>query len=362
MSDEDDATRASEPSRPPVDTPRWLAVGGAWGWRFLVLALSLYVLLWVGSHLRMAVLPVVLGILLATLLEPLARGMRRIHLPRALAGALSVLLGLGVLAGLVALFVFGLAGELTQFSQTLEKGYRQLVEWAATMAGVSQGAVRTWVDGHLQELQSYAGSIAERVISSVVTLFQTLAIILVMLVFTWFFTWDGDEQFEGAVRILPERYRDHARELGRRVWQTVGAYMRGMFVIATADALLLGLGLWILDVPLVLPLMLLTFLGAFVPFVGPILAGGVAALIGLAHGGLLTAGLVAVAAVVVQQIEGNLLHPFVMGRAVELHPSLILFSVTAGGVLAGVAGVFLAVPVAASLSTVLSYAREQGAI
>lgn len=341
--------------------PRWLDATAAWGWRLVAVALLLYLVLLAFQYLQTAVLPVMLGIILATLLEPIARLLRKLKLPRVLAGALSVVLGLGVLGGLTALLVYEVSGELSQFRRTLGTGYHDLVEWVAQLSGASRGAVRGWVDRHLRELESYAGSIAAQVMSSVVTVLRVVIVLFVTVVFSWFFTWDGDKQFEGLVRILPEPQRGRARELGRRLWHTIGSYMRGMIIIAATDALLLGAGLWLIGLPLVLPLMLLMFLGAWVPFAGPVIAGTVAGLIGLGHGGLSMAGLVILVAFIVQQIEGNLLQPFIMGHAVALHPSVILFAVTAGGVVAGVPGVFLAVPVAASLATALGFVREQGA-
>jgi predicted PurR-regulated permease PerM len=131
-----------------------------------------------------------------------------------------------------------------------------------------------------------------------------------------------------------------------------------MFLIATCDAVLLGIGFWLIGMPLILPLMLLLFLGALVPFVGPILAAVVAALVAFAEGSPSMAALSVGVALIVQQIEGNLLQPLIMGRAVELHPSVVLFAVTAGGVLGGVVGIFLAVPIAAALATTLSFVRE----
>jgi predicted PurR-regulated permease PerM len=341
--------------------PKWLRIGGAWGWRFVATSAAVSIVLYACTFLWMAVLPVLLGGVLATLLEPVARFLRRLSVPRVLAGALSVLLSIVFVVGAGFVFGFGVAEEFSRLSEAMEGGYRQAVHWSAEVAGVSRETVRGWIDHSVGELQSYAGNIAKQVVTGVRGVAQGIAVVAVTLVFTWFFTWDGDKQFEHVVKLLPRNQRPHARELGERIWTTVGGYMRGMVIIAAADAALLGLGLWIIGLPLILPLMLLMFTGAFIPFVGPVVTGVMACLVAFGNGGITTVGFVVLVVVAVQQIEGNLLHPFIMGRAVQLHPAVILFAITAGGVLAGVVGVFLAIPMAASLACIFGYIREQQA-
>lgn len=348
-----------EETRRTVQVPLWLSAAGSWGWRWLALLASLYAVLWLARHLRVAVLPIVLAILISTLLVPIAHGLRKLHLPRALAGALSVLFALAVLGGAFFLLGMSVAGELSALGTALEKGFRQFVAWIAGLAGVPAEEVKSWAESHLDTLRSSAGSIMREAASRMRAFFEMLTMLVLTLVFTWFFTWNGDEQFAGAVNLLPEKQREPATELGRRIWSTVGSYMRGMFVIATADAILLTVGLWIIQMPLKIPLALLMFLGALVPFLGPIVAGAAAGFVGLAHGGLTLALLAVLVCFIVQQIEGNVLQPFIMGKAVSLHPALILFAVTAGAIIAGIVGIFLAVPVAAALATALGFARER---
>lgn len=349
------------PSR-GVPIPRWLAAGGAWGWRIVAMAAALYAAGYVFSFLRAAVLPVLLGFLLTTLLVPIARLLRRVKAPRALAAALSILIGLALLAGSMTVVGFAVAGEADQLSSSLETGYRQMIKWVADLVGVPSSDVIAWIDSHLSQLRASADSYARAAANQAKNALRIVTILALALVFAWFFTWDGDRQFQYLVRVLPVHQRVHAEEVGRRIWETVGGYMRGMLLIAAADALLLGLGLWIIGMPLVLPLMLLVFVGAFVPFLGPLVAGLAATLIGLASGGLSQAALAVVVAVAVQQIEGNFLQPFIMSQAVKLHPSVILFAMTAGAILGGIAGIFLAVPVTASLIVTLGYFRERGAV
>lgn len=180
---------------------------------------------------------------------------------------------------------------------------------------------------------------------------------LLAVVLLFFFVHDGRRMWFWAVQQLPVGHQGDADAIGRRVWSTTAGYVRGVVVIAVVDALLIGLALLVIGVPLVLPLMVLTFLGAFLPLVGAVLAGAVAALVALVTEGVLAAGLVLVAIIVIQQLEGDLLYPVVVGRAIALHPAAIVVVLTAGGVLAGIVGVLVAVPVAAGVWTAITYLR-----
>src|SRR3954452_8390080 len=157
------------------------------------------------------------------------------------------------------------------------------------------------------------------------------------------------------------RGREHADELGTRVYAALSGYIRGIALVGLADAILIGLALLIIGVPLVVPIMVITFFAAFVPLIGAFLAGLVAVLIALVAGGLGGAPLVLGSIILVQQIEGHVLYPVLMSRTVHLHPAVIVVSLAAGGVLGGIVGVFLAVPVAGVASVVLEYARDRPA-
>lgn len=346
-----------------VHVPRWLQVAGAYGWRFVAGAAALYAFLHVMKELRVVVIPIVLGIVLATLLEPVARWMSQHKVPRPLSAVLTVLFSLGIMGGLLALFGYGVAGEMEQLGKSLEKGYRQAIGWVVhSPLNVTRDQVTSWVDEQMSGLQSQAGASSEELMTSLAGLVQLLIMLLLTIVFALYFTWDGDRQFDRAVRVLPERMQVHAREMGERAWRTVGGYMRAIFLIAAIDALLFGLGIWIVGVPLILPLMLLMFVGSLIPIAGPVVATLVAALVGLADGGLATAGFTILVGTVVQQTEGNVLHPLLMGHVVRLHPAVVLFAVTAGATLAGVVGVFISIPLVGALKAILSYAREQATL
>ena len=178
------------------------------------------------------------------------------------------------------------------------------------------------------------------------------------MVLVFFFIRDGAQIWGWVVDLFPSRVRPDAHAVGRRSWSALSGYVRGMALVALVDAVLIGLALAIIGVPLVVPLMALTFFGAFVPLVGAFVAGLVAALVALVSRGLVAALLVTGAIVVIQQLEGDLIYPQVVGRSVNLHPVAVLLAVAAGAVLGGIAGAVLAVPAAAVLWATVVQLRE----
>jgi predicted PurR-regulated permease PerM len=182
---------------------------------------------------------------------------------------------------------------------------------------------------------------------------------LLVLVMLFFFLKDGPRLFDWAVRQLEERRRKTARELGAVVWRQLGAFARGQTFIAAFDAVATAIALVVIGVPLVLPLTLLTFLGGFIPLVGPVVAAIFAGLVALADGGVAPMLWVIAAEIAIQQAEGNLLEPLVLGRVLRLHPLVVLLAVVTGGVVGGIAGAFVAAPIAASAAAAGSFLRSR---
>ena len=183
---------------------------------------------------------------------------------------------------------------------------------------------------------------------------------MLAIVLLFFFVKDGPAIWAWLVRQWPARWGPHIDEAGRRSWTVLGGYLRGTAIIGLVDAILIGIALALIGVPFVLPLSMLTFLGGFLPLIGASVAGIIAALVALVSGGVVDALLVLVLGViiVIQQVEGDLLAPYILGKALQLHAVAILLSLTAGAAFAGIVGAFLAVPVAAVGYTVLEYTRS----
>jgi predicted PurR-regulated permease PerM len=193
----------------------------------------------------------------------------------------------------------------------------------------------------------------------VVLLGEVLTGLIVVVLLTFFFLKDGPGIWSWLVGLFAADHRRGADELGSRVFATLSGYVRGIAFVGLVDAILIGIALVVIGVPLVVPLMILTFLGAFLPLVGAFLAGLAAVLIALVFNGFVAALLVLAAIVVVQQLEGHVLYPILMSKTVHLHPAVIVLALAIGGIVAGIIGVFLAVPVAGVVSTVLNYVRDE---
>lgn len=330
-----------------------------WGivaWAALGLAAALVLAGLLIAELRLVVVPLVIALFPAALLTPISKRLRR-HMPDA-AAALLVLLGFLVgLFGVLGAVGWLIAGELGQVLDTLETSYDDVRDWARSTFDASlppldelRRNAGQWASGE-QGLQSRATSAAT----------STLEVgsgILFGLLALFFYLKDGDRIAAWVASLFPRSAREDVAEIERRVWHTVGAYFRGQIIIAAANAVFIGLGLVVLGVPLALPLAVLVFLGGLFPIVGAFIAGGVAVLVALADGGIGLALAVLGVNVVVQQIEGNVLEPLIMGRATELHPLAVITAVTAGGLTFGILGAFLAVPVAASVARTVGYLRD----
>ncbi len=188
---------------------------------------------------------------------------------------------------------------------------------------------------------------------------QIAASAVLAMFLTFFFVKDGAHIWNWLTTMLGPKRRRTAEEIGARSWTVLTGYVRGVALVATLDAALLGIVLVVMQVPLALPLVVLTFLAAFFPIIGAIAAGAAAILVALVTQGAVAAIVVLVAVIVIQQLEGNVLYPVVVGRTLNLHPVAMLLALSAGAVVGGVAGAFLSVPVAAVAGAILKYFRSE---
>ena len=329
------------------------------GLNVVLAAAGLTVAGFVVVQLWLVVLPVLLALLLATLLVGPADFLRRRGIPSAAAALLVMLAALGVLVGVLVSIVPAIVAEFDDVERSAREGLDEALRWLSQgPLDVEREQVARAVDRALEGAAG-AGNITGSVLSGAALVVEVIAGLLLMLVVLFFFVHDGRRIWAWVVALLPVAYRDDGDEIGRRMWATACGYVRGVAVIALVDAVLIAIALAVIGVPLVLPLAVLTFLGAFVPLVGAVLVGTVAALVALVSEGALAAILVVVVITVIQQLEGDLLYPVVVGRSIALHPVAILLALTAGTVLAGLAGALLAVPVTAMAWDALDYLRSR---
>lgn len=341
--------------------PSWLRIAAGWSWRLLVVAAAGALLLWAAAKLRLVTLPIFLALLATALLNPPAARLERAGAPPALAATVVLAGALAALAAVTALLAPTLADELGQLGTDLRRGAQEVADWLTDgPLGLSDANLDDWIDDGIQALEDRRGAIAGGAISGALLAIEVVAGLLLTLVFTFFFVKDGERMWKSIVAFAPERRRDDLREIGERAWETLAGYLRGVTIIAAFDAVFIGIALFVLGVPAALPLALFVLFGAYVPLAGAFVTGLAAVLVALVANGPANAGLVLAAVVAVQQFEGNVLEPVVLSRAVKLHAVAILAAVTVGGVLAGIPGAFVAVPLVAVAARVLGYLRERG--
>ena len=337
-----------------------LVRGGTYAWAILgVLLLSVTVLFAIG-RLTVVVVPLVLALFPAAVLAPPTQLLKRRGLPDAVAALVILLAALGLLAGLSTLLTPQVASQLEDLSEQLETGYRQARQFLESgPLGLDPVPVDDMIANARDRLAAEGGEVGSRVLEAGIVVLEGFTGLILGLFALFFYLKDG-EKIAGWLRSLfPRRARADVRQIGDRVWFTIGAYIRGLLVIGLVDATAIGIGLVVLRVPLALPLAVLVFFGALFPIVGAFLAGTVAVLVALATNGLPAALAVLVLILVVQQVEGHLLTPILLGRATALHPLAVIAALTAGGILLGVLGAFLSVPLTASAARAIGYLREE---
>jgi putative heme transporter len=358
------AQPAGAPNTPvpqQVTVPRTLAVATAWSWRLLVIGAAVVVLAYLASELRLVVLPVFLALFFTALLRPVAEYLRGRGAPPFLSALLSVLLALTVVSGILAWIVPRFIAEFDELADDLITGIEDAGDWLVDgPPGVPREQLESWVDGAVEEIQGSTEEIVAGVIAGAQFAIEVLVVLAIALVLTFFFLKDGDRIWDWIVGVFARTHRADVREMGSRSWATLAGYLRGMTIVALADSIFIGIALVILDVPGALALAVLIFFAAYIPIAGAVVTGALAVLVALVAEGLVTALLVLAAVVIVQQAESNLLHPYVVGRAVQVHPVAILLGVTAGAVLGGVIGALVAVPIVAVGARIGGYIREQG--
>ncbi|MET8168398.1 AI-2E family transporter [Streptomyces sp. NPDC005329] len=326
----------------------------------LLIFLMLAVTLWILGQMWSVVWPLVVGLLMTTLTWPPTRFLRRRGWKPALAASVVTVLFLLVALGVVALIAVPVASQSGELTDGVVEGVQKLREWAAgPPLNIGDAQINKAFDTAVSRAQDGLGSMVGTVVTGVSTVVNGLVTAVLALFLMFFFLKDGPRFLPWLAHQLPGRLATDVPTVAARGWDTLGAFVRSQALVGLLDAVLIGLGLWVLGVPLVLPLAVLTFVTAFVPIIGALFAGLVAVLIALVSNGLTDALIVLAIIVVVQQLEGNVFQPMIQSRGLGLHAGVVLLAVTLGGSLAGIVGSLLAVPIAALIAVVWNYVREQ---
>ncbi|MFY1696273.1 AI-2E family transporter [Solwaraspora sp. WMMA2101] len=342
----------STSSRDDADVPHALRLAAAWSWRLIVIGIVGWALLAVIGRVRIVVIPLLVALLLAALLAPAVGWLLRARVPRTLATAVVLIAGLAGVVGTLTMVVNEFITGLPDLSVKASAGISQIQDWMRTgPLNMSDGqldqyieAGQNWINENTQTLTSGAVSTA----GTVVELFTGA---LLVLFATFFFLRDGQKIWRFMVGLFPTGARWRVDDAGRASWLTLVAYVRATVLVAFIDAVGIGIFLVLFDIPFAFALAALVFLGAFIPIVGATLSGAVAILVALVDSGWVTALIILGVVIGVQQLEGNVLQPLIMGRAVAIHPLAVVLAVTAGMVLAGIVGALVAVPLIAVLNT-----------
>jgi putative heme transporter len=327
----------------------------------LLVLLMAWVVLWLMGKAWSVIWPVVVALLLTTLTWPIARFLRyRWHWKPALAASFVTVLFLAVMAGIIIVIAVPVASQSGELSTKVVDGIQSVREWAAgPPLNFGDDDITGALDAAVDRIQASAGNIVNYTLTGVNTVVNGVITTVLALFLMFFFLKDGPRFLPWLSRQLPGRLSEDVPAVATRSWDTLGAFVRSQAFVGLLDAVFIGLGLWIVGVPLVLPLAVLTFITAFIPIVGALFAGFVAVLIALVSEGWVDALIVLGIIILVQQLEGNVFQPMVQSRGLGLHAAVVLLAVTLGGSLHGIIGSLLAVPVAALISVVYVYVREQ---
>src|SRR3954453_10641112 len=340
-------TRASRDAPPEAGVPSGLRTAAAWSWRFIVVVAGFYVLLYAASYVAVVVVPVIVALMLAALLQPGAANLVRHGWPHSLAAFSMLIVGLGVVAGIITLVVERFSAGFSDLAQQVSEGLSQVQSFVVRTFPITRGQLEDAVSQFQQTLVDNKDTLASGALTTAATVGEVITGFFLALFTLFFFLKDGRSIWLWMVGLLPRDSRAYLDEAARRAWRTLISYVRATVVVALVDAIGIGIGLAILGVPLVILLAALVFLGAFIPIIGSFLAGSVAVLVALVSKGPIIALIALAVVLLVMQVEGHILQPLLLGRAVRVHPLAVVLSIAAGLLIAGIFGALIAVPTVA---------------
>ena len=340
----------------------WMKSAALFSLRTLIVVVLLGACFYLIGKFWAGVLPVILALIVCTVLSPITNFLRRHKVPGALAALSSLLVFFAVLIVFVAIILPDILRNSRVLVIQAGQGIQGLQLWLQNQESLPFDIDAEQLDSIVQDIatwvQNKAGAIAGGIFSGISTATSMSITLVVVLVLTFFFLKDGPKFLPWVRSATGGRAGLHATELLTRAWETLGGYIRAQALVSLIDALFIGIGIWLVGVPMAFTLAVITFMAGFIPLVGAIVAGALAVLIALVSLGFTKALIVLGIVIAVQQLEGNVLSPLLQSRAMNLHPVIILVSVTVGGGLFGLVGAFLAVPVAATLAVVFRYIQD----
>ncbi|MFK5583395.1 AI-2E family transporter [Serinicoccus sp. LYQ131] len=373
LTEDDEPGAPSAPSAPPAVDPRdeaeavdrgalilqGLRGAAGWAWRFLLVALALAVIFYLIGRVWVGVLPIILALIVSSVLWPFVSWLRARRIPSGLASAIVLVGALGIFTGIIALIAPGIAEQSRRVADSAAGGLDIVLDWlAGPPLNLENEQLNEYANTVAGWLESRSSELASGALSTITAVGSILITTVLVLVLTFFFLKDGSSFLPWLRTTVGRTAGLYLTEALARVWVTLGGFLRAQAVVAAVDAVFIGLGLVLLQVPLAFALAVITFFLAFIPIVGAFVAGGLAVLVALVSSGWVTALWVLLIVIGVQQAESTFVAPLMHSRVMSMHPVIVLLGVAAGGTLWGILGAFLAVPVLASVLTVLRYGSE----
>jgi putative heme transporter len=335
--------------------PNGMRIAGAWSWRILVVLGVLAAFIYLMTLLSEILIPFLIGLVVAALLVPLSNWMQRHHVPKWIAVVVSLVGGIAAVAALIWLVVDQIASSYPSLKKATLAQYDTIRQFVLDSGlGISQSDVNKYLDQITDWLQSNSGSILSGVASAGSSLTHVLTGLFIVIFTLIFLLIDGKNVWRWVVRVFPKKARSAIDGAGVAGWTTLTSFVRVQIFVAFVDAVGIGITAAILQLPLVVPIAVFVFLGAFIPVVGAIVTGFLAVLIALLFNGWVAAVWMLVGVLAVQQLEGHVLQPLVMGNAVKVHPLAVVLGVTAASGIAGIAGAFFAVPLMATVNSMIT--------
>jgi predicted PurR-regulated permease PerM len=348
-------TRAGRDAPPEAAVPNGLRTAAAYSWRLIVVLAGFYVLLYAAAYVAVVIVPVIVALLLSALLQPGAAYLVRRGWPRSLAAFTMLIVGLAVVAGIITLVIERFSAGFSDLAQQVSEGLGQVQTFVVRTFPITRGQLEDAVTTFQRTLVDNQSTLASGALTTAATVGEVITGFFLALFTLFFFLKDGRSIWLWLVGLFPGDSRAYIDEAARRAWRTLVSYERATTAVALIDAIGIGIGLAVLGVPLVIPLTALVFLGAFIPILGSFLAGSVAVLVALVSKGPITALIALAIMVLVMQIEGHILQPLLLGRAVRVHPLAVVLSIAAGLLIGGIFGALIAVPVVACANVAGTY-------
>jgi len=341
-----------------AQVPWGLDLAAAWSWRLIVISIATLGLLWLLRFFAVITVPLAIALLAAALAAPFVDLLRRAGVPRSASAGIVLVIGLAIVALLVTFVGQQISQGIDELTGKVVEGLEQVRTWLST--GPLE-LTESQLDGYIEQVQAAltnrgeSGGVMTRLTEVGAAVGHVIAGLFIVLFGTYFFMADGARIWAWLVRLAPRAARERIDESGRVAWISLTQFVRATVLVALVDAIGVMLVAAVLGVPFVLAIGVLVFLGAFVPMIGATVAGLVAILVALVDQGPVTALLMFAGVVAVQQIEGHILQPFLMGRFVSLHPLAVIVAIGCGVIVAGVIGALIAVPLVAAGNAVVQH-------